>query len=371
MANGQQIIEQFESFAPKKFAFEGDPIGLQIGTLNKDVKRVLVTLDVLESVVDEAIEKKIDLIIAHHPPIFSKLAQVNDQSAAGRIVMKCIKHEIAVYAAHTNLDVAEGGVNDLMADALGLTNTRVLVPSFENTVYKLAVFVPEEAVERVSDALGRAGAGHIGAYSDCQFHSTGTGQFKATTGAKPYVGQTGQIERVNEVRIETVVTELNHKQVIRAMKKVHPYEEVAYDLIRQEITAPPLGLGRIGSLEEAMPLKAFAEHVRTAFAVENLRFVGDENRLVRKIAVLGGDGNKYVSTAAFAGADVLVTGDLYFHVAHDAMALGLAVIDPGHHVESVMKQGVVNLLTERFTKQNIRDVELIVSTTNTNPFQFL
>ncbi|AFS69951.1 Nif3-like dinuclear metal center hexameric protein [Exiguobacterium antarcticum] len=371
MANGQQIIEQFESFAPKKFAFEGDPIGLQIGTLNKEVKRVLVTLDVLESVVDEAIEKNIDLIIAHHPPIFSKLAKVTDQSAAGRIVMKCIRHDIAVYAAHTNLDVAEGGVNDLMATALGLTDTSVLAPSFENTVYKLVVFVPESAAEQVAEALGRAGAGHIGAYSGCQFHSTGIGQFKPTADANPYRGKPGQVERVTEVRIETIVTELNQKQVIRAMKKAHPYEEVAYDLLRQEIAAPSLGLGRIGYLEEAIPLKAFAEHVRTAFAVENLRFVGDENRMVRKIAVLGGDGNKYVSTAAFAGADVLVTGDLYFHVAHDAMALGLAVVDPGHHVESVMKQGVVDLLTERFDKQNIKGVELFVSVTNTNPFQFL
>ncbi|WP_393965477.1 Nif3-like dinuclear metal center hexameric protein [Exiguobacterium sp. S22-S28] len=370
MANGQQVIEQFETFAPKKFAFEGDPIGLQIGTLNKEIKRVLVTLDVLESVVDEAIEKEIDLIIAHHPPIFSKLPKVTDQSAAGRIVMKCIKHDIAVYAAHTNLDVAEGGVNDLMAQALGVTDTTVLVPSFENTVYKLVVFVPEEAVAQVSEALSRAGAGHIGAYSDCQFHTTGTGQFKAAIDTTPYIGQAGKLERVTEVRIETVVTELNQKQVIRAMKKAHPYEEVAYDLIREEINAPSLGLGRIGYLKEAMPLKAFAEHVRTVFAVDNLRFVGDEKQMVRKVAVLGGDGNKYVSTAAFAGADVLVTGDLYFHVAHDAMALGLAVVDPGHHVESVMKQGVADFLTKRFHDQKI-DVDVLISTANTNPFHFL
>jgi len=371
MANGQQVIEQFETFAPKKFAFEGDPIGLQIGTLNKEVKRVLVTLDVLESVVDEAIEKRIDLIIAHHPPIFSKLPKVTDQSAAGRIVMKCIKHDIAVYAAHTNLDVAEGGVNDLMATALGITDTKVLVPSFENTLYKLVVFVPESAVQQVSEALGKAGAGHIGAYSDCQFHMTGIGQFKATAEANPYVGQPGQLEHVKEVRIETMVTELNKKQIIRAMIKAHPYEEVAYDVIRQEIESPSLGLGRIGRLKEAVPLKMFAEQVRSAFGVENLRFVGDENRLIQKVAVLGGDGNKYVSTAAFAGADVLVTGDLYFHTAHDAMALGLAVVDPGHHVESVMKQGVVKLLAERFEKQNIKGVDLFVSETNTNPFQFL
>ncbi|WP_214765418.1 MULTISPECIES: Nif3-like dinuclear metal center hexameric protein [unclassified Exiguobacterium] len=371
MANGQFIIEQFEAFSPKKFAMPGDPIGLQIGTLNKDVKRVMVTLDVLESVVDEAIEKGVDLIIAHHPPIFSKLAQVNDQSATGRIVMKCIEYKIAVYAAHTNLDVTQGGVNDLMAEAIGLTDTTVLSPTFENAVYKLVVFVPQEAVQQVSEALTKAGAGQIGAYSACQFHSVGTGQFKPETGTVPYIGNVGQVERVSEVRIETIVTELNQKQVIRAMKKAHPYEEVAYDIMRQERTAEPLGLGRIGYLERPVSLRQFAEHVRDVFGVENLRFVGESDRLIKKVAVLGGDGNKHVSTAAFAGADVLVTGDLYFHVAHDAMALGLAVVDPGHHVESVMKQGVVNELKKRFEERKIRDVELVVSTTNTNPFKFL
>ncbi|MFL0201809.1 Nif3-like dinuclear metal center hexameric protein [Exiguobacterium acetylicum] len=370
MANGNHVIEQFEAFAPKKFALEGDPIGLQIGTLNKDVKRVLVTLDVLESVVDEAIEKKVDLIIAHHPPIFSKLANVTDRSATGRIVTKCIKHDIAVYAAHTNLDVTPGGVNDWMADTLGLESCEVLAPTFENTQYKLSVFVPTEAVERVSTALAQAGAGKEGDYSDCQFHVDGTGQFRPLTEATPYIGEAGRLERVSEVRIETIVTELNQKQVIRAMKQAHPYEEVAYDLIRQERPATSLGLGRIGRLPEAMTLREFAEHVRDAFGVQNLRFVGDESRHIQKVAVLGGDGNKYVSTAAFAGADVLVTGDLYFHVAHDAMALGLAVVDPGHHVESVMKEGVVNELKRRFEQKKI-DVELLISTANTNPFQFL
>ena len=370
MANGNYVIEQFEAFAPKKFALEGDPIGLHIGTLNKDVKRVLVTLDVLESVVDEAIEKKVDLIIAHHPPIFSKLANVTDRSATGRIVTKCIKHDIAVYAAHTNLDVTPGGVNDWMAEAIGLESCEVLAPTFENTRYKLSVFVPTEAAERVSTALAKAGAGQEGDYSDCQFHVNGTGQFRPSPEATPYIGEANQLERVSEVRIETIVTELDQKQVIRAMKQAHPYEEVAYDLIKQERPAAPLGLGRIGRLPKPMTLRAFAEHVRTVFGVQNLRFVGDESREINKVAVLGGDGNKYVSPAAFAGADVLVTGDLYFHVAHDAMALGLAVVDPGHHVESVMKEGVVNELKRRFDQKKI-DVELLISTANTNPFQFL
>ncbi len=369
MANGNHIIQLFEQFAPKHLAVEGDKIGLQIGSLNKPVRRVMVTLDVLESVVDEAIEKEIDLIIAHHPPIFSALNQVNDQSAAGRIVMKCIQHDIAVYVAHTNLDVCEGGVNDWMSDALGLLEPEVLVPTYEEPVYKLSVFVPVTHRAAVSEALGKAGAGRIGNYGDCQFTVTGKGQFTPLEGSDPYLGQAGKTERVDEVKIETVVTESKKKRVIKAMTEAHPYEEVAHDVIRDEIAGHTFGLGRIGRLEKPMTLAQFSEHVKTSFGVEGVRVVGDEERLIEKVAVLGGDGNKYVSTAHFKGADAYVTGDLYFHVAHDAMALGLSVVDPGHHVESVMKQGVVDVLRQKFDHAKL-DVELVVSTSNTNPFRF-
>lgn len=369
MANGHQIIQLFESFAPKHLAFEGDKIGLQIGTLNKDVKRVMVTLDVLEPVVDEAIERGVDLIIAHHPPIFSPLQQVNDRSAAGRVVMKCIAHDIAVYVAHTNLDICEGGVNDWMSERIGLNDTEILVPTYEEPVYKLAVFVPKDYAQAVSEALGKAGAGWIGDYRDCQFQTTGIGQFTPLDGTTPFIGRSGHTELVEEVRIETIVTESNKTRVLKAMLKAHPYEEVAYDVVRNEIPGKVFGLGRIGTLPEPMKLGDFAEHVKSVFGVEGVRFVGSEDTVVKKVAVVGGDGNKYVSKAHFKGADAYVTGDLYFHVAHDAMALGLAVVDPGHHVESVMKQGVYEVLTQKFAEAKI-DVEILISTVNTNPFSF-
>lgn len=369
MANGNHIIQLFEEFAPKHLAVEGDKIGLQIGTLNKQVHRVMVTLDVLESVVDEAIEQKVDLIIAHHPPIFSALTQVTDRSAAGRIVMKCLKNDIAVYVAHTNLDVCDGGVNDWMSEALGLHDLDVLVPTYEEPVYKLSVFVPTTHQSAVSEALGKAGAGRIGNYGDCQFTVTGTGQFTPIELANPYLGQIGKTEQVDEVKIETIVTESKKKRVLKAMIDAHPYEEVAHDMIRDEIAGPILGLGRIGRLDKAMTLAEFSEHVKASFNVEAVRVVGDLDRTIKKVAVLGGDGNKYVSAAHFKGADAYVTGDLYFHVAHDAMALGLAVVDPGHHVESVMKQGVVDVLRQKFAAAKL-EVELLVSATNTNPFKF-
>ena len=370
MANGNRIIQLFEEFAPKHLAVEDDAIGLQIGTLNKDVKRVMVTLDVLESVVDEAIERDVDLIIAHHPPIFRPLEQVNDRSAAGRITMKCIRHDISVYVAHTNLDVCVGGVNDWMSQALGLHDLDVLVPTYHEPMYKLSVFVPTTHEQLVSEALGRAGAGRLGNYADCQFKVTGSGQFTPLDGADPFIGKMKQTEVVKETRIETIVRERDKKRVLTAMRAAHPYEEIAYDLVRDDIPGPVLGLGRIGRLPEPMPLDQFAAHVKRAFGVEGVRVVGDSDQRIEKVAVLGGDGNKYVSTAHFKGADAYVTGDLYFHVAHDAMALGLAVVDPGHHVESVMKRGVVDVMKEKVKQSNIKDVEFFESVANTNPFRF-
>ncbi|MFY9858174.1 MAG: Nif3-like dinuclear metal center hexameric protein, partial [Exiguobacterium chiriqhucha] len=284
-------------------------------------------------------------------------------------VMKCIRHDIAVYVAHTNLDVCEGGVNDWMSEALGLVDPTVLIPTYEEPVYKLSVFVPTTHRQAVSEALGRAGAGRLGDYGDCQFTVSGEGQFTPLEGSDPYLGQHGKTEHVEEVKIETIVTESQKKRVLKAMTDAHPYEEVAYDLIRDDIEGRVFGLGRIGRLSTPLTLAAFAEHVKASFGVAAVRIVGDPNRTIEKVAVLGGDGNKYVSAAHFKGADVYVTGDLYFHVAHDAMALGLSVVDPGHHVESVMKQGVVDVMRQKGERAKL-DVEFFVSEADTNPFRF-
>ncbi|MED4070595.1 Nif3-like dinuclear metal center hexameric protein [Priestia endophytica] len=368
--SGQKIIEVFESFSPKNLAVEGDKIGLQIGTLSKPVKRVMVTLDVMENVVDEAIEKKVDLIIAHHPPIFRPLKTVTTDGATGRIVEKCLKHDIAVYAAHTNLDVTKGGVNDLLADALGIKDTTVLAPTGEEALKKLVVFVPKSHADEVRHALGTSGGGHIGNYSHCTFNTEGKGTFLPLEGTDPYVGTKGELHEEEEVRIETVFKASDEKNIIRAMKKTHPYEEVAYDVYDLSQKGEEYGLGRIGKLEEETTLREFAERVKHIFGVSGLRVVGNLQDKVRKVAVLGGDGNKYMYTAKFKGADVYVTGDLYFHVAQDAMNVGLNVIDPGHHVEQIMKKGVTDKLTALFKDENIL-CEVFPSEEDTNPFQFM
>ncbi|MCY8490419.1 Nif3-like dinuclear metal center hexameric protein [Bacillus atrophaeus] len=368
--NGQQIIQLFEQFSPKAFAVEGDKIGLQIGTLNKPVKNVMVTLDVLESVVDEAIEKNVDVIIAHHPPIFRPLKHISTDQPGGRLIEKCIKHDIAVYAAHTNLDVADGGVNDLLAEALELENSEVLVPTYSDPLKKLVVYVPKEYEEKVRTALGNAGAGHIGEYSHCAFSSEGIGSFKPLDGAEPFIGEVGELELVHEVRLETVFPASLEKSVIKAMIKSHPYEEVAYDIYHVEQAAIEKGLGRIGKLKDNMTLQEFALFVKEKLQVNGVRMVGDSKSVVKKVAVLGGDGNKYIYEAKRKGADVYVTGDLYFHVAHDAMMMRLNVIDPGHYAEKIMKEGVVKTLNAMCAEKNY-NVHIFVSETDTNPFTFL
>lgn len=369
--NGHHVIQLFEKFSPKRYALDGDRIGLQVGTLNKPVKKIMIALDVLEEVVDEAITENVDLIIAHHPLIYRPLKNINTETAYGRTIEKLLAHQVTVYAAHTNLDVAVGGVNDLLAEALGLKETEVLVPTMEIPLKKLFVFVPEEDADHVRKALGDAGAGAIGNYTHCSFSSKGVGSFRPDTGSNPHIGERGKQEFVDEVKIECIFPESIEKQVIQAMLKAHPYEEVAYDLYKLDNNSSErLGLGRIGYLTSDMTLKEFAEHVKQVLSVSNVRVTGNLNDKVKKVAVLGGDGNKYMTSAVMHGADVYVTGDVYYHVAHDAMMAGLNIVDPGHNVEKIMKDGVKRILEQKVTEKGY-DVKVITSKVNTDPFQFI
>lgn len=367
--NGYELISLFEQFSPKSYAMEGDKIGLQVGDLSRPVKKVMIALDVIEDVVQEAIEKEVDLIIAHHPPIYRPLSKITMDNPSGQLMHQLIKHDITVYAAHTNLDVAKGGVNDLLSDALGLTNSEVLVPTFEDSLKKLAVYVPAEYHENVKQAIGDAGAGSIGNYSHCTFSISGKGEFKPLEDASPFIGEKNKIESVSEVKIEAVFPASLEKNILRAMKKAHPYEEVAYDIFDMNVKGEELGLGRIGKITETT-LADFANTVKKALEVDTVRVVGDLQAKVKKVAVLGGDGNKYFSHAIRKGADVYVTGDLYYHVAHDAQALGLNMIDPGHNVEKVMKKGIAKVVSALCEEKGYR-VEVIHSTIHTDPFQFV
>ncbi len=368
--NGHEIISLFEKWSPKRFAMDGDPVGLHIGQLNRPVEKVLITLDVNEEVIDEAIQAGANLIIAHHPPIFRPLKNLLTDTPQGRMIEKCIKNDISVYAAHTNLDVAPGGVNDMLATKLGLIDTEVVEPTYAEPLYKLVVFSPVTHAAEIRQALAQAGAGAIGDYSRCSFSSSGTGRFTPVDGADPFIGEVGKAEEVKEEKVEVVLPGPLRDKVLKAMLATHPYEEPAYDFFVLDQRTNAHGLGRIGKLNEKTTLAQYAEHVKTVFNVPALRFVGNPAKEIRKVAVLGGDGNKYIGAAKRCGADVLVTGDLYYHVAHEAEAMGLAVIDPGHNIEKVMIEGAAGYM-KAACKEAGYDVMFVESEIITEPFHFI
>lgn len=368
--NGQQLIEIFEKWAPKSLAVDGDPVGLQIGTLNKPISKVLVTLDVNPNIVDEAIDLQCELIIAHHPPIYKGLKNMRTDSPQGSLIEKLIKHDIAVYAAHTNLDVATGGVNDLLANSLNLENIKILEQTTAEKLMKLAVYSPKEYTEQIRAALGKAGAGELGEYSNCSFISPGEGRFMPSSNANPFIGTSNDLAIVEEDKIEVVFPDSIKNRILKAMLSTHPYEEPAYDLYQLDTEVNEKGLGRIGTLKEAMSLVEYAHIVKQQLQVPFVRVVGDFNRKIRKVAVLGGDGNKYIHIAKRAGADVLITGDLYFHTAQDAEAIDLAVIDPGHHVEQIMKVGVAEYMNKVCISSKL-SVKFVPSQFSTEPFRLI
>ncbi|RKP55238.1 Nif3-like dinuclear metal center hexameric protein [Cohnella endophytica] len=367
-ARGETIVQLMERLAPKHYAVPDDKIGLQVGSVAKEVHKVLVSLDVTPAVVEEAAQLGAELIIAHHAVIYRPLAHLRTDTPAGALAASLLRKDIAVYISHTNLDTAEGGINDLMAEALELKGRDVLEEVHTDRLFKLVVFVPETHHEKVRSAVFAAGAGWIGNYSDCSFNIEGTGTFLPREGSKPFIGKQGKLTETKEIRLETIVPSSVRKKVISAMLKAHPYEEVAYDLYAMDLKGRSFGLGRVGTLPAPESLDQFAERVKTAFGVPFVRMVGDGAKPIRKVAVLGGAGAKYVRHALFAGADVLVTGDIDFHTAQDALAAGLSIIDPGHHAEKIMKPNVAKWLAEQLKSKGY-ETEVFASTIDTEPFK--
>jgi len=366
-ARGETIVQLMERLAPKHYAVPDDKIGLQVGTAAKEVKRVLVTLDVTPKVVQEAIGIGAELIIAHHAVIYRPLAHLRTDTPAGALAAQLLKSDIAVYISHTNLDTTEGGINDWMAEALELRGRDILEEVHTDQLYKLVVFVPDSHHRQVRDAVFAAGAGWIGNYSHCSFNIEGTGTFLAREGSDPFIGKKGQLTEAKEIRLETIVPMSVRKKVVSAMLKAHPYEEVAYDLYSIDLKGRSFGLGRVGKLEETETLDQFAERVKRALDVPFVRIVGDGSKPIRKVAVLGGSGARYIRHAIFAGADVLVTGDIDFHSAQDALAAGIAIVDPGHHAEKIMKPNVAAWLSEQL-KEKGYETEVYASKVDTEPF---
>jgi dinuclear metal center YbgI/SA1388 family protein len=322
---------------PPREAASWDQVGLHVGDPSWEVDRVLVTLDVTAAVVEEAADGPPTLVLAHHPLLFRPLARLTPDTASGRTALLAATHRIAVAAAHTNLDVARdgAGTSDPVVRVLGLTDVRPLTTELrEGERLKLVTFVPPEAVEAVLDALADAGAGRIGDYERCSFRVRGTGTFRPGAGAAPYSGAVGEDAAEEEFRLELVLPRSRAGAVVAALQRAHPYEEVAYDLVPL-VDGAQVGFGRVGSLPTPRPLADVAATIRDGLSAPHLRYAGDPQREVRTVAVVGGAGDSLLGAAAGAGADVYVTGDLRHHVTLDALELGLALVDAGHHATEV------------------------------------
>lgn len=366
----RHIMETLESWISPDWAMPQDRVGLMIGSPERPVQHVLIALDVTEEVVKEAVDTKAGLIIAHHSPLFHPASHLRTDTPEGRMFKELLGHDIAVYVMHTNFDVAPGGMNDLLAERLGLRQVKVLKETWREKLYKLSVFVPLEARDQVFMAIGDAGAGHLGNYSHCTFQAEGTGTFWPREGAMPTIGVVGELTRVPEVRLETIVPERKLQKVIRAMLAAHPYEEVAYDLYALANEGEALGLGRIGELASEVTLSEFAEMVKERLDLQGMRVVGAADQKVRRVAVLGGSGAQFMEEAWNMGADVFVTGDIDYHEAMWAASRSLALIDAGHHIERVMKARVKSYLTDAYRSSSY-PLSISVAERERDPFRFM
>ena len=323
------ICQIMEKLAPCHLAEEWDNVGLMLGDRNWQVKKIMLALDLTQEVANQAYLQKADMIITHHPFFFAPMKKLVCNDGKNTLVYELIKRQIAVYSAHTNLDITEGGVNDVLADILGVTQTIVLKPIACDSHYKLVVFVPETHCEEVLAALRTVDAGHIGNYADCAYVMEGMGQFRPLEGSSPFIGQESVLTKTREKRIEVLVRQMDLQKTISAVMKAHPYEEPAYDVFAMENQAAALGLGRVGVLENAVSLAAFADNLKNVLSIDHVTVV-DAGKQVYKVAICGGSGADLIGEAVKAGADTLVTGDVKYHIAQEAFEAGLNLVDAGH-----------------------------------------
>lgn len=369
MTTVNDIIVELENFAPKSLAEDWDSIGLMFGSKDKVVDKIMVALDLDRDTLNEAMEKNVDLIVTHHPPIFKALNTLNKEDAHRREFIELVKSDIALYALHTNLDSAEGGMNDWLADAIGLSENREIVEVTNlSEFFKLNVFVPKHSTKSVVNALFDAGAGQVGDYNDVYYRTQGFGHFTPGAGADPSEGDIGQPEKVSEEKIEVMVPEENVNTMIKALIQAHPYEEPVYDLYKLEGKEKQYGLGRVGELRTTT--LDLADKIKEIFNIDGLRYGSlHPNEEKTKVAIFGGAGAGYYKSALNKGAQIYVTGDISYHDAQSMIRDGIDFIDAGHYIEQIMAPKLAEKLNE-FKEANSWDIEIFASQNQTDMFTF-
>ncbi|MHA7058387.1 Nif3-like dinuclear metal center hexameric protein [Aquimarina sp. M1] len=361
----KEVIQHLENLAPTNYAEDFDNVGLLVGDKNTIVTGILVTLDTLEVIVDEAIEKNCNLIISFHPIVFKGLKKFNGTNYVERVIMKAIKHEIAIFAIHTALDNALYGVNDMMCNQLGLLNRKILIPQ-SGHIKKLITFVPNKEAESLRSKLFEAGAGTIGNYDHCSFSTEGTGTFRASEEANPSVGVIGTTHKEKETQIHITYAKHREGDIIKALVDNHSYEEVAYEITTLENKNQHIGIGMIGELPEEIKETEFLKHIKKVFKTGCVRHSALLDKPIKKVAVLGGSGSFAIRNAQVAGADIFITADLKYHQFYEAENK-LILADIGHY-ES--EQYTKNLIVS-YLRKKISNFAIILSDKNTNPIQYI
>ena len=361
----KDITNYLEELAPLQYAEDFDNVGLLVGNYQTEVTGILVTLDTLEAVVDEAIAKKCNLIVSFHPIIFSGLKKINGNNYVERVVLKAIKNDIAIYSMHTALDNSVKGVSAMMAEKLNLENTEILLPK-SGFIKKLTTYVPDTVADRVRRALFEAGAGAIGNYDNCSYNIRGLGTYKGNEKSNPALGKKGVLQQEKETFISVVFEKHLENKVLKALFNNHPYEEVAYDVITTDNSHQNIGMGMIGELPEATNENNFLSLLKDTFNLKAIRHSNLLDKPIKKVAVLGGSGSFAIEAAKHSGSGCYVSADFKYHDFYKAENQ-IVLADIGHY-ES--EQFTKNLLVDYLTKK-FRNFAVVLSETNTNPINYI
>ncbi len=359
-----EIISVIEDFAPLSLQEPYDNAGLLVGEREQVVEGALLCLDVTEEVIDEAIRKGAGLVIAHHPVIFGGLKKLTGSNFTERVVLKAVRGNISIYAAHTNIDSVWGGVNSRISAKLGLKNPEILSPA-DGILRKLVVFVPKDHAAKVRESVFKAGAGHIGEYDNCSFNLEGEGSFRGSEDSDPFAGKKGDIHFEKEIRVETIFPGFLEKRIIESMIRAHPYEEVAYDIYPLKNRWDRAGMGMAGDLERDTDAVEFLNKLKGIFGVKTIRHSKLPQKQIKRVALCGGSGSSLIDAARKSGADIYVSGEFRYHDYFEA-GEGMMIADIGHYEsERFTIEIFYELLTKKFPNFAVH-----FSDANTNPIYY-
>ena len=360
----KEITNYLESVAPLHYQESYDNAGLLVGDANREIDAALITLDCTKEVVEEAIENNCNLIIAHHPIIFSGLKKITGQNYVERTIIKAIKNDIAIYAIHTNLDNIKTGVSAKIAEILGVENCKILSPK-KDLLRQLAVYCPVSDTEKVKEALFQAGAGDIGNYDECSFSAKGEGTFRANEGCDPHIGNIGERHTEKEEKIEVIFPKYKENTIISALKQAHPYEQVAYQIYILDNIYENVGAGIVGELAQKVDTNRFLEMLKTKMQTDCIRHTKLVKNQIKRVAICGGSGSFLLSNAICEKADIFITADFKYHEFFDGEN-DIIIADIGHfESEQFTKDLIYDLLSKKFSKFAVR-----LSKVNTNPINY-